>query len=133
MQTSKPIVLFDGVCNYCNRMVNFIIRQDRKKVFLFAPLQSNTGRQILEKFSITQQAVDSFIIYEKGKVYLRSTAALKLYNRLPWYWKWTQLFWIVPRFLRDAVYDVFAKNRYKWFGKKEECMVPATEIKDRFV
>src|SRR4051812_25277058 len=98
MQYDKPVVLFDGVCNYCNGMVNFVIRQDKKKQFLFTPLQSEAGKRILQANNLTGQAGDSFIIYDRGKIYQRSTAALKLYNKLPWYWKWTQAFWIVPKF-----------------------------------
>jgi predicted DCC family thiol-disulfide oxidoreductase YuxK len=133
MRYDKPVVLFDGVCNYCNGMVNFVIRQDKKKQFLFTPLQSEAGKRILQANNLTGQARDSFIIYDKGKIYQRSTAALKLYNKLPWYWKWTQAFWIVPKFLRDAIYDLIARNRYKWFGKKDECMIPSPEVKERFL
>ena len=129
----KNIILFDGVCNFCNSIVNFIIRQDRKKVFLFASIQSETGQAILKKFDRETKAMDSFILYENGKIYERSTAGLRLYNKLPWWWKWTQVFWIVPRFLRDAVYNLISRNRYKWFGKKDECMVPSPGLRERFL
>ncbi len=133
MMEDEPIILFDGVCNFCNGAVNFIIRQDKKGVFKFASLQSNKGQELAEKYGLPKTNFDSFILIENGKVYKRSTAGLKLYNKLPWYWKWTQVFWIIPKFLRDAVYDFVAKNRYKWFGKKETCMIPTPEVRSRFL
>ena len=114
-------------------MTNFILRQDKKKVFLFAPLQSNAGKELLSKYQIDWQKSDSFVVIENEKAYIKSNATLKLYNKLPWYWKWTQLFWIVPKFIRDGVYSFIASNRYKWFGKREECMVPTPEVKERFL
>ena len=133
MNYNQPVILFDGICNFCNAIVNFIISQDKKNIFLFAALQSDAGKKLLEQYKIDWKASDSFVVIENDKVYLKSNAALKLYNKLPWYWKWSQLFWIVPKFIRDWVYDVIAKNRYKWFGKKEECMVPTPELKERFL
>jgi len=130
---NKPIILFDGVCNFCNAIVNFIISQDKKNIFLFAALQSEAGKKLLEQYKIDWKASDSFVVIENGKAHQKSTAALKLYNRLPWYWKWTQFFWIFPKFIRDGVYNFIAKNRYKWFGKKEECMIPTPELKSRFL
>jgi predicted DCC family thiol-disulfide oxidoreductase YuxK len=103
-QATPPLILFDGVCNFCNGAVNFIIQQDRKKVFRFAPLQSGTGLRLKEQYGLPD-SLDSFILVEGGKAYKRSTAGLRIYNKLPWYWKWTQVFWIVPRPLRDAVYN----------------------------
>ena len=129
----NPVIVFDGVCNYCNAVVNFIIRQDTKKVFRFATLQSDFGQKILKENNLPTDVFESFLLLDKGKLYLKSTAGLRLYNKLPWYWKWTQLFWIFPKFFRDWVYDIIAKNRYKWFGKREKCMVPTPEILERFL
>lgn len=131
--SDHPVILFDGVCNFCNGAVNFIIRQDRKGVFRFAALQSPTGQQLLRQYGLSTQTFDSFILIDKGQVFQCSTAGLKLSSKLPWYWKWTQVFWIVPRAARDAVYNLIAHNRYKWFGRKEQCMVPTPEIKSRFI
>jgi predicted DCC family thiol-disulfide oxidoreductase YuxK len=128
-----PIILFDGVCNFCNGAINFILRQDKSGVFRFAALQSPAGQQLLQQYHLPTQSFDSFILIENGRVYKSSTAGIKLYNRLPWYWKWTQVFWIVPRFLRDAIYNTIARNRYKWFGRKDQCMVPTPEQKSRFL
>jgi len=130
---SHPIILFDGICNFCNAMVNFIISQDKKNVFLFAALQSVPGKQLLEQCKIDWKTDDSFVVIENGKAYKKSNAALVLYNNLPWYWKWSQIFWIVPRFIRDAVYDLVARNRHKWFGKKDQCMIPTPQIKAKFL
>lgn len=128
-----PIILFDGVCIFCNGVVNFIIRQDKKKVFRFAALQSEAGQKLLEQYGLPKENFDSFFLVDNGKVYKSSTAGLRLYARLPWYWKWTQVFWIVPRFLRDAVYNFIARNRYRWFGQKESCMVPTADVRSRFL
>lgn len=128
-----PIILFDGVCNFCSGAVNFIIRQDKKKVFRFAALQSEVGQKLLEQYGLPKEKYDSFVLIDNGKVYKSSTAGLRLYSRLPWYWKWTQIFWIVPRFLRDAVYSFIARNRYRWFGKSESCMVPTADVRSRFL
>jgi predicted DCC family thiol-disulfide oxidoreductase YuxK len=133
MKEDKPIILFDGVCNFCDASINFIIRQDKKTVFRFAALQSKAGQELLEKYRLPQTKINSFILIDRGKVYNRSAAGFKVYGKLPWYWKWTQIFWIVPRFITDAVYDFIAKNRYKWFGKKEECMIPTPEVRNRFL
>ena len=128
-----PVVLFDGVCNFCNGMVNFLIRQDKKGIFRFAALQSETGQKLLEQHHLPKTDFDSFVLIENGKVYTSSTAGLRLYGKLPWYWKWTQLFWIIPRPLRNAVYALIARNRYRWFGKKEQCMLPTPDVRSRFL
>lgn len=128
-----PVILFDGVCNFCNAGINFIIRQDKKKAFRFAPLQSAAGKRLLEQCGLSSQKMDSFVLIDNGKVYQKSAAGLRVYNKLPWYWKWTQIGWLAPRFFRDAVYDVIARNRYKWFGKKETCMVPSADVRSRFI
>ena len=128
-----PVILFDGVCNFCNAVVKFVVRQDKKKIFRFAALQSPAGETLLKKYQLDWQRRDSFVLIDNAKVYQRSSAALRLYGKLSWYWKWTQLFWIIPRFLRDGIYDLIARNRYKWFGKKEVCMIPTPELKERFL
>ncbi|MFN2458994.1 MAG: thiol-disulfide oxidoreductase DCC family protein [Chitinophagaceae bacterium] len=131
--TNDAIILFDGICNFCNATINFIISQDKKMVFKFAALQSEAGQKLLEQYGLSKASFDSFILIDNGRVYKSSTAGLRLYNKLPWFWKWTQIFWIVPKFARDAVYNLIAKNRYRWFGKKDECMVPTPEVRERFI
>jgi predicted DCC family thiol-disulfide oxidoreductase YuxK len=114
-------------------MVNFLIRQDKRKTFLFAALQSEAGKKILTERHLSTHFFDSMIFVERDRLFKSSSAVLKIYGRLPWYWKWTQLFWIVPKFLRDAIYNAIARRRYKWFGKKDQCMVPGPEIRSRFL
>jgi predicted DCC family thiol-disulfide oxidoreductase YuxK len=114
-------------------MVNFIIRQDKKNVFLFCALQSEAGKKLLEQYQINWKNTDSFVLIENDKAYQKSAAGLRLYNKLPWYWKWTQIFWIVPKFIRDGIYNFIAKNRYRWFGKKEECMIPTPGVRGKFL
>ena len=128
-----PIILFDGICNFCNKIVNLIIRHDTRKIFRFAALQSDRGNQLLEEYNIDQRKIDSFILIDDKGVHYSSTAGLRLFNKLPWYWKWTQLGWIVPRVVRDKMYGVVAKNRYKLFGKKDQCMVPSADVRERFI
>jgi predicted DCC family thiol-disulfide oxidoreductase YuxK len=129
----KPVIFFDGVCNFCNYWVKFILRHDTKKIFLFAALQSDTGQKLLKERNLPADMPETFLLLDNGKLYMKSTAALRLYNKLPWYWKWTQLFRIFPKFIRDGVYDFIARNRYRWFGKRKACMVPTAELKERFL
>jgi predicted DCC family thiol-disulfide oxidoreductase YuxK len=130
---NRPIILFDGVCNFCNGTVNFLLKRDKQQAFLFAPLQSARGQQLLEEYGLPKENNASFILIDEGKVYQKSSAALRLTKRLPWYWKVFQVFYIIPPFIRNALYDLIARNRYKWFGKKEECMVPTAEQRSRFL
>lgn len=132
MIQQNPIVLFDGVCNYCNAMVNFAIRNDKKAVLKFAPLQSSAGRQLRERYAIAPD-IDSVIVIENGNVYTHSDAALRIAKHLQWPAKAFYGFIIIPKFIRQPLYKWFAKNRYKWFGKKDECMIPTPDVKARFL
>src|SRR5688572_14864114 len=128
----EKIVLFDGVCNYCNAMVNFAIRNDRKGILKFATLQSETGKQLKSKYNIPAE-IDSVILIENDRVYTYSDAAIRIARYLRWPAKMLYGFIIIPRFIREPIYKWIAKNRYKWFGKKDECMVPGPDIKSRFL
>ena len=128
----KPIILFDGVCNLCNKSVQFILKRDKDQIFLFASLQSAFGQKLLKDFHLAADNFNSFILYQDGKIFSSSTGALKMFSQLK-NWGWVKIFWIVPKFIRDAVYNWVAKNRYKWFGKKEECMIPTPDLKERFL
>ena len=130
---SHPVVLFDGVCNFCNSTINFLIRQDKKGILHFATLQSPSGQQLLKQYGLPLENFESFVVLEKGKAYTGSTASLKVCRQLPWYWQWTRIFWVVPRPFRDAVYNFIARHRYQWFGKKDQCMLPDEKIKERFI
>ena len=128
-----PVILFDGVCNLCNGSVQFVIRHDRKKLFRFASLQSESGQQLLQQHQLPQTDFNSFVLIENGKVFTRSTAALKVAQKLSGPVKLLYGFIIVPKFIRDAVYNFISKNRYKWFGKKDSCMIPTPELRNRFL
>ena len=129
---NKPVILFDGVCNLCSGSVQFILKKDKKKRFLFASLQSEYGQKLLQQFNLPPDNFNSFILYQEGKIFSKSTGALKMFSLLNG-WGWVNVFWIVPKFIRDAVYNLIANNRYKWFGKKEECWLPTPELRARFL
>jgi len=129
----ERIVLFDGVCNFCNNSINFIIRRDKKDLFRFAPLQSELGEELKRKYSIPEKFMDSVILIENGKVYFKTTAALRIARRLGGGWPLMYGFIIVPPFIRDIVYNIIAKNRYKWWGQRESCMIPTPEVRRKFI
>jgi len=130
---NKPIVFFDGVCNLCNSIVQFIIRHDKKERFLFVSLQSEKSKEILSNFNFTQSDIETIILLEENKLYFVSTAALKIVRHLNFLCSLLYIFIIIPKPLRNYVYRIIAKNRYKWFGKKDSCMVPSHELKNRII
>ncbi|MBY0534528.1 MAG: thiol-disulfide oxidoreductase DCC family protein [Chitinophagaceae bacterium] len=129
----EKIVLFDGVCNLCNSSVQFIIKHDKKGQFLFGSLQGNYGQETLRKFNMPTNEFNSFMLLEDGKLYTKSTGALRMLRHLGGAWSLLYAFIIVPKFIRDGVYNWVAKNRYKWFGKKEACWLPTPDLKARFL
>jgi predicted DCC family thiol-disulfide oxidoreductase YuxK len=129
----QPVVLFDGVCNLCNGAVQFIIKHDKKKQFRFASLQSDAGQQLLEQYNFPTDELNSFILIDNGTAYSRSTGALKVCKKLNGLWPMLYTFMVIPKIFRDSIYDWVGRNRYKWFGKKEECMIPTAELKARFL
>lgn len=128
-----PIIFFDGVCNLCTGSVQFVIRHDPSHHFRFTSLQSEIGKRLLEEFNLPTTEFGSFILLEKGKIYTQSTAALRVTKQLNGLWPGLYGFMIVPAFIRNAVYRFIAKNRYKWFGKKEACWVPTPALKSLFL
>ena len=130
---AKAVILFDGVCNFCNAAVNFVIRYDRRDHFRFAPLQSGAGRALQMEYGVDAGALSTFVLVENGKAYGRSTAALKVARRLGFPMNMTYAFIIVPGAVRDMAYNFVARNRYKWFGKKEACMVPDERVRRKFL
>ena len=131
---NKKIILFDGICNLCNSAVTIVIKQDKKNTFLFAAIQSKKGKEIIDYLEIDIVKIDAIILYEPGVSYeVKSTAALKIMNDFGQFWQLTKLLWIFPKGLRNLVYDFIAKNRYKWFGKKESCMIPTNDLKEKFL
>jgi predicted DCC family thiol-disulfide oxidoreductase YuxK len=130
---NNPVIFFDGVCNLCNKSVQFVIKRDKKKRFRFASLQGNAGQEILQRFGLPPNDLNSFILLEDDKIYTRSTAALRMLKRLGGGWALLYAFIIIPKFIRDGIYNWVARNRYKWYGKKEECMIPTKETRERFL
>jgi len=126
------VILFDGVCNFCNSSVQFIIKRDPRGIYQFTSLQSEVGQKLLKDHEVPVE-LDSFIYIEDEKIYFKSTAALKVFRNLKGLWKFLYIFIIVPRPLRDVVYGVIARNRYKWFGKRDACMIPSPEQRKRFL
>ena len=129
----KSIILFDGVCNLCNSSVQFIIKHDKQERYLFASLQSDAAKEILLHFNLKKNNIDSIFLIKNSKIYTKSTAALKIAKHLNNGFSLCYFFIIIPYFIRDLAYDYIAKNRYKWFGKQNECMLPSAKHKKRFI
>ncbi|GAB1858483.1 DUF393 domain-containing protein [Flavobacteriaceae bacterium MHTCC 0001] len=130
----KQLILFDGVCNLCNTSIQYVIKKDKHNRFIFAALQSKVGESVIKQFGIDTTAVDSILLYKSEKdIYSKSTAALMVASQLGLPTNILGIFLIVPKFIRDWVYDFIAKNRYKWYGKKESCMVPTPELRGKFL
>lgn len=127
------LLFFDGVCNLCNGLVQFIIRHDKRARFRFAPLQSAAGQRFLRTHGLATGGFDSLVYFRKGDVLTRSTAALNVARDLGGIWAMGHAFILVPRFLRDAAYDLVARTRYRWFGKRGACMVPTAALRARFM
>ena len=132
MSDPDKIVLFDGVCNLCSSSVQFIIRHDRSAALKFSSLQSAKGQELIARYGIPKET-DSVIFIEKGQAYSKSAAALCIAAYFGGAWKLLQIFRWIPAAIRDFFYDIIARNRYKWFGKKESCMMPSAETRGRFI
>ncbi len=131
--TDKKIVLFDGVCNLCNKAVTFIIDHDPKDQFRFAALQSPEGKKLLNDFSIDVEKIDSIILIQSGKAYIKAGAALRIAKHLSGIFPLLYGFIILPKFLTNSIYDFIARNRYDWFGKKDNCMIPTPDLQSKFL
>ncbi len=129
----EPIVLFDGFCNLCNRTVKFILKNDLDEKFKFASLQSSFGQNLLEESNLPSDDFDTVVYIDKGKSYLRSTAAIKILTDLGWPWNIFYPLILIPPTFRDLIYSWIAKSRYKRFGKRTSCMIPEKKYKDRFL
>lgn len=131
----KKLILFDGVCNLCNYSVQFVIKHDKQNRFIFTAIQSNAGKTILKKVNIDTTQIDSILLFnpENNTIDYKSSAALKIAMTLGFPTNALSVFFIIPPFIRNSVYDIIAKNRYKWYGKKEACMIPTPELKNKFL
>ena len=130
---NQSVVIFDGICNLCSRGVAFIIRRDPRNLFRFAAAQSDAGKKLMEGYGLDPGEVVSLVLVENGKIYMRSSALLRIVRRLTGLWPVLYGLVIIPFFLRDPVYDFVARNRYKWFGKQENCLVPPRDAAGRFI
>lgn len=132
MENSK-IILFDGVCNLCNSFVQRVIRNDKKNIFKFSSLQSDFGQNFLNNNQLDSKEFKSIILIDGNKYFTKSTAALKIGKELTGIYRISAIFIIFPKFIRDFVYDIVSKNRYRWFGKQDECWLPTPELKNKFI
>jgi predicted DCC family thiol-disulfide oxidoreductase YuxK len=131
---NKKIILFDGVCNLCDATVQFLIKHDKKDIFRFVAIQSEIGRQIIKHIGIDTSKTDSIILYEPGNAYYyKAEAALKIANQLGGVYSLLSVFLLLPKRLSNVVYDYIARNRYKWYGKKNDCMIPTPAMKSKFL
>ncbi|MFC4320489.1 thiol-disulfide oxidoreductase DCC family protein [Litchfieldia salsa] len=128
----KKTILYDGTCNFCNTSVQFIINRDPKSSFLFASLQGKTGKEMLKKYKIKEE-IDSIVLIVDEQAYTKSDAVLRICSDLTSPWKYMSVLQALPRFMRDTVYELIAKNRYRWFGKQESCMIPKPDVRKRFL
>lgn len=134
LPANKELILFDGVCNLCNTSIQYVIKHDKQNKFVFAALQSDIGKSVIENHGIDTTKIDSILLHTpNNKIYYKSTAALKIASKLGFPISIMSIFLIVPTFIRNWVYDFIAKNRYKWFGKKESCMIPTPELSSKFL
>ncbi len=130
---NQPVILFDGVCNFCSFWVNFAIKRDRKKKLKFAPLQGEAANKLLPQHNINPASLSSVVFIDNGKAWTQSSAAIRICKHLDGGWKLFYGLIIIPKFIRDFIYNIVARNRYKWFGKKESCMIPTPELRERFL
>lgn len=131
---NKKIILFDGVCNLCDTTVQFIIKHDKNDIFRFVALQSDLGEKIIKHIGLDRSKTDSIILYQPGQAYYyKADAAFKIANELGSIYSLISVFSILPKWLTNKVYDYIARNRYKWYGKKDECMLPTQAMKAKFL
>jgi predicted DCC family thiol-disulfide oxidoreductase YuxK len=130
--TDHPVLFFDGVCNLCNASVDFVVRRDKKRRYRFAPLQGTTAAHAIPG-QVEAGDYDSFVLAENGQIYTRSTAALRVLAGLGGIWSAAKVLLLIPAPLRDAVYRLIARNRYRWFGQKDTCRLPTPEERALFL
>ncbi len=129
----KKVIIFDGVCNFCNFWVNFILDRDKKNTFLFSAVQSDSAKSLLKKYNRNNEDIDTFILITDKGCFERSTAGLLVLKELSGLWKILYVFIIIPKFIRDPLYNIIAKNRYRFFGKSEACRIPTPDERDKFL
>ena len=130
---NKKIILFDGVCNLCNSLVNKIIRLDKHDKFLFASLQGKKGKEIIKEFNLQEKNIDSIVLYSNKVIKIKSRAVINIIYNINPLFRFIIIFRIIPSFILDLIYDFVSKRRYKWFGKKNKCMIPDKNIQSKFI
>ena len=130
---NKKIILFDGVCNLCNSLVNKIIRLDKHDKFLFASLQGKKGKEIIKEFNLQEKNIDSIVLYSNKEIKIKSRAVINIIYNINPLFRFIIIFRIIPSFILDLIYDFVSKRRYKWFGKKNKCMIPDKNIQSKFI
>jgi predicted DCC family thiol-disulfide oxidoreductase YuxK len=130
---NKKIILFDGVCNLCNATVRFVLKRDKQQQFIFGSLQGNTGQELLKSRGLSADTFHSFVLIAGDKTHTRSAGVLEVLRTLKGGWQLLYPLIFLPRFIRDGLYNLIARNRYRWFGKKEYCMVPEARWSNRFL
>ena len=133
IEISKSVILFDGYCNLCNSQVNSILRLDSKKFFYFSNLDSSFSKKVIKENKVESLEGNTIILYHNNKIIIKSNAAIKIAYLLGGFFKIFIIFKILPNFIRDGIYDVISRNRYRWFGKSDSCYIPKKEILDRFI
>ena len=133
IEISKSVILFDGYCNLCNSQVNSILRFDSKKFFYFSNLDSSFSKKVIKENKVESLEGKTIILYHNNKIIIKSNAAIKIAYLLGGFFKIFIIFKILPNFIRDGIYDVISRNRYRWFGKSDSCYIPKKEILDRFI
>jgi predicted DCC family thiol-disulfide oxidoreductase YuxK len=133
VQPENPIILFDGVCNLCSGTVRFLLKRDRRGIFRFGSLQGSSARDLLRHYGLAEIDQPSFLLLWRGRIYSRSGAALRVMGMLSFPWKAAIILLIVPPFIRDGLYGWVARNRYRWFGKRQSCWMPAPQWQERFL
>jgi len=130
---NRHVIIFDGICNFCNGAVNFIIKRDAKGLFVFTPMQSEIAAKLIEEYEAPKVGFDTFLLIKNGTCYYRTDAAFEIARDLTGLWFLFRIFKVLPRGFRDYFYRAFARNRYTLFGKKDVCMIPTPELKNRFL
>ena len=133
IEINKSVILFDGYCNFCNSQVNSILRFDSKKIFYFSNLDSSFSKKVIKENKVESLEGKTIILYHNNKIIIKSNAAIKIAYLLGGFFKIFIIFKILPSFIRDGIYDVISRNRYRWFGKSDSCYIPKKEILDRFI
>jgi predicted DCC family thiol-disulfide oxidoreductase YuxK len=131
--SDEAVVLFDGVCNLCNGLVSFLLPRDPDGRLQFAALQSDAGQELLARHGLPTEGFDSFVLVEGEQLYTKSAAAIRVAELLGWPYRAARVGRLIPRGLRDSIYDIVADNRYDWFGRKDQCMIPDEDVSDRFL